>query len=1459
MRPLPGITRLLVLGLTTLPVAGQAFQSSFSEVQYDRARTPVTLNGPVEVDGPSGAVSIDFKLGPGIGRGALHFTPALRGRFAATLWGEQITGTPPDAWPNLWCDRAMAYQAVVAWYNSWYSQYTVMSGGGASFSPGTFDLLLNDSHRHNLTTNFTLPDGTSSSMIGDPPAEMVADRGRAVLTAFNYPSSTQVCGLNARGDAYDFKVPFIKVGARDELILGLEDPAFPLMSEVDQNNADWVAGDPSFYQYFPRRILVVTGEVAVEYVYDYPTYANVSVPFPRTINHSYGKEYAPLRTGRYQVRRILDRFGEAIEFNHNPAGQNNGVDFDATWTRNGEPIVAGERLEVRLQPVPTGAPVSFPILQDPRLSAYPTEQGTVTFTYVGDGFGGQSRYILEGTTNIGGTINGGIQPDLFRTNVQPLRLRREGSGVDGDTGEDVTFGYQTRGAREGEGLQVVEAQTQTAVPVAVTQLYQVTMPGRTVTLTWKAYPWRKNLCGSDVFTGFLPAPPYAYPQYFFGVSAIQDNNRVTTHTRVVPTPDFSSASSGGWADTAFYDAITHPDQSVTLTLYTGPIPGTTSVTPGTSSDQDLVQTLAFLKHQVREIRHYAPGTDWQSDLGVEAASSSAFSIERLDRFTFCRVGNPTGALTVASIPDLARKQSLNKDTGVLRLEEKRDWDGGNRGWKTFVNRAYTAPLFTFEWGYPDLAPAAPPASSFDQSTTKTYQSDWLNWWPARSATESKTGQPTRTLVWEASGNLLSSTLDAGGGSVTTAFTYLSGTNRLGSVTLSGAAPVGVGLGQSGDVGIDQYEYDARGFLTSIKPKGVAWTLRQTQDAFGRPLSQTQADGVTHGYQWDAAGRLKAILPASSLEAPTSITYDADNLGATVTRGALGPQSKVRYNGFGELILVQRAMGTGTWSHQRLDYDVLGRKVTETVWLPGSGSETESTASVAATRYGFDAHGRPSSLLDPNGVATGTTYAGLSRMVTVAGGTAAEKTTEFVSDPLGRTVLIKNLSQGDDQTRMTFDDGGRILEVVQSGGGRSQSRQWAYGPLYWLTALTQPESGTTLYSQFTVQGKPGATTYGVQGLEVTRVYDALGRVVSVSSAGVAGGPSSVQQSFAYDRDPVTSAIVPGKLLRAQDGAISQAYTYNAATGWLETLATTIEGTTYTQAFATNPYGNRIGTTFQGLEGEAPRTLATAFNDALGLPMEVLHRIGEGASKRLGFVNSVDPVTGNPLSLVYGSQGASSFFTCRPDQVGLTSISHYVGGNASPYRQWTYTYDLAGRLTGDGENTYGYDALDRLVSATVPVPHGVTLTQTFAYDAFGNMTKSQTDSSSAAAMPWINNFLFTGAELDHLANTNQLPGGAIGVPTGATYDAYGNLIQIYAKAGSSGYPSLNLAYDALGRVVRMVYQETAASVPQVEEYAYGADGLRAWIRTLTGGVLSTIKHKVYNDKRQLVSEYEAQYAP
>lgn len=1396
-----GTIRHCAIGLAlSANLFAQTYQSSFAEVKYDRARTPVTLHGGAGVDLPSGAVAYSVPLGPGIGARGVRYLPTLNTRF-----GPQV---PP---PNPYSGSNQVHPGGISCTLT--PGYFVLSAGAPVHGSG---LPVDD--------EYLLPDGTAGSGV-----------------SLAGPSQTPV-GIDTTGIAQAFgitgAVATVRgIGHRGELILSLSGDAYPSRNiylwEPTLTYPNPAPGSPSgVAETFlsPGGIMVVSpdGETATVFVLvnaQFTSPKTLDPPWPiaaRSAARAPGEDPNPndLLAVHYLPSLILNRFGERITFEHLAGVTTYGVDFDATWSSRG-----GGSNTVKVRVVGSaegGAPngwINGGGVAASSIRVRVTYSESNVSSYTVDAFG----YGLWNPTSLDhwGVGLGGAW-DRYRRNLQPTQVT-----VDA-TGEKVKFAYQASSTDGSTGLMV---------PVT---LQALELPSRRVTFTWSPYRYRRPT-GGTVFSEYgLMAEGYTDIASASGVVRVDDQDltgngptRTTTYTRTVPTPDLTVPTGPYWTSTTFKVGVRHPDGRATLTRFAEPLANVVFNANTWNDAAKVFQAMAYLKHLPVEVREYAKGVDFSAD-GQEGNGGSAyrgvlygppagqgrFAVGSFDNefWSSKQVGNPAG--TLGSRPYAIRTETWGPEG--TRVETRSSWDSANYGWQTSRLDASTA------------------ADSKSLTSTFTFESHPASWHMGMVKTELRPGHPLQTRVYN--GNY---TLDAiqasasGAATVETKFDYADGWPMPKTVALNGAYKLSGLLGA-------RYGFDSFGYINSIVPAkdpAITWNIGQTQDSLGRPTSQTDPHGVCTTFDYTTAGRLHGIYPPFP-ESGTTVDYDPDNLGATISRGS--QSTHLRYNGFGELISETRTTPNGPKS-RTFGYDLAGKLASETVW-----------GSAASTVWTFNEQGRLWTVTDPNGVVTTTTYNGASRTVTVGG--AGGRSTVFVYDCLGRLGSVTDaLNQS---TTYSYDDAGRILSATQTAsqmGSLTQTRRWTYTLQGWLQSLVQPESGTTVYGDFTVGGKPTLTTYGAGSAaprSVAATPDSLGRITALSAS-----DGSVTQTFRYDKARIEISM---------DSNVRLTHVYGGLNGRLSGLTTTLWNTGPATESGNGDFLSQQGFTYNndGLRNSAAvdgRRQDFSYFEEIGLPKQVNYT-GAGLNNSvLALVTATSP-SGLPIDLTLAN-GAGSHFDYRADGVGLGGIRHSLPGGAT--RAWTYTYPtsgaLAGLLTGDGEDSYDYDALGRLKTATVKVPgYAQPLIQRFEFDPFGNPTASSTENLSQlprALQDRIPNFRFNEADYA----SNRLPKmtagtGAAGnlVPpadTGALFDDQGNLTQLFKLVGAPD-KSVNLTYDALGRVLQLVDNESGLT----ERYFYTPEGLRTRIETHLGTapenlVLQKVQHRIYNDQRQLVSLYEA----
>jgi len=999
-----------------------------------------------------------------------------------------------------------------------------------------------------------------------------------------------------------------------------------------------------------------------------------------------------------------------------------------------------------------------------------------------------------------------------------------------------------------------------------------------------------------------PTTPTSFDYYSMVTRMdVQENQAGSPQTRTTAyrwkLPEVDPMSPTGtiqWASPAQGVAQTLPSGETILHVFSPPMNGGTL--PTTLEQEG--RTFLATRQAVAARYHYVSGdTSWLSFLGrgSDPSTTTWYARERFEgwdlrswetRIRASRGANPT-YLSTNTEPRPTRTLKEEKD-GPVEITELDGWnaDLGNYAVKrTYVMAAGTSPPSQF-WApgalqglnaplspgeasyvrHPGLTESSPIGALAHQVTLTMFSSD-----KTAALLDREQKVETKVILAPPTGatgftGRIQNNFDSGerahiigqadqldllGGTNTLSLVFdqqplgLFKVNQLWGVTLRSSD---TGTELSGRVGAT-YRYEPTGrFMTSIQQSGAGWSEQEPDhDNMGRPLTHKDPNGFSTHFAWDTLGRLTGISP-DTLESATAIRPENTLRRTTLTRGS---QTLVyHYNGFGELIGEERAGPGGQVSHKVHGYDSGGRKTFETTWQQGPVSDFTEWAKPklgghGITAWTYDGRGRVIRLVNANGEATDTDYLTPLRtrrkVYPDVAGVSTTATSLFDKDVLGR--LVKITDAAGQVTSYAYDAAGRIRQVQQG----TQIRSWAYDLFGRLDTLIQPESGTTRYAAFTVTGKPTRVTYGYGSIApktISTTFDALSRPLAVTSS-----DGSVDQAFVYDGVAAGGRSAFGhamaQLSYSRDRNIELWYTYDGLNGRLGRLDTRVgdgtapadPGQQFSQTFDYAEDGLRQAASMDG------RTQRISLDPASRLPLGITHSRSDGYTLLVANFTQ-DGLLWAPTRIDYGN-GAYTELGYRPDQTGLASLSHSLPGTVGPRAAWIYSYDGAGWLKGDGQDSYHYDPLGRLSQALVQrLNSPQVLTQKFAYDTVGNLLSSVTTANAGSLPGTLSNFTFPSNAIE-LARRNQLPAGQ----TGAQYDPQGNLTYVWKTVSASG-PFIQMAYDALGRVQAMY--DSASGLK--ETYAYTPEGLRTRIDTFSGTALQRTRYKIYNDQRQMVSEYE-----
>ena len=553
-------------------------------------------------------------------------------------------------------------------------------------------------------------------------------------------------------------------------------------------------------------------------------------------------------------------------------------------------------------------------------------------------------------------------------------------------------------------------------------------------------------------------------------------------------------------------------------------------------------------------------------------------------------------------------------------------------------------------------------------------------------------------------------------------------------------------------------YTPQGWPESIVTPAGHTTITTYNDD-GQPTSVVDPRGVRTEYTYDAAGRLKTVVEGTApvdgfpaLNQTTTYDYDINGRVTSIT-DARDFTTTYSYDAFGQLSSITDPLGNFT----SYAYDALDQLVLETVGDNEPGEELQTT-------YSYDASGRIlAEQVDPDGLNLMTLY-----RYTHAGSSDTWNLQE-VEDPRGNVTIY------------SYNTLGLLEQTTDALGGT-----WSYAYDNLGRLINQTDA---------------------LGRTVTMTYDALGRQTSLTEAARteqwdynSDGTlatytdfASQTTSFSYDADAQLTAI------DYPSGTADVSYAYDAAAN-VVSMVDGLGTTSYTyDALNRLVDRTRNGRTV-GYEYNATNQLAQIDYWGRGN----VEYAFDGAGRLIEVTPwEADPTTysyrstgllatksrGNAVSTTYGYDSASR----------LTSLLHERGGiSPDVLEHFQYVLDANGNRTQltdtDGDTTYAYDALNRLVDVNYPdIPAGPSATTVpYGYDAVGNRLSDDM-------------VVFTYDESNRITNPNFI------------YDANGNLL----NDGMMAY-----AYDGANRLVETVKDGVTTT--------YGYDGWGNLIQQTVNGV-------------------------
>jgi RHS repeat-associated protein len=590
-------------------------------------------------------------------------------------------------------------------------------------------------------------------------------------------------------------------------------------------------------------------------------------------------------------------------------------------------------------------------------------------------------------------------------------------------------------------------------------------------------------------------------------------------------------------------------------------------------------------------------------------------------------------------------------------------------------------------------------------------------------------------------------------------------------------------------------YDARGqFPTSSTNALNQSETKVIEPKFGNIASLTGPNGLTTQWQYDSFGRKTREIRADGLQTQWEYLFCNGVNGGTATC-----PSTAKYLVRVTPLATDGVTANGSWT--KAYYDLLDREIkAETQGFDGTSVITKDTE--------YDSLGRVYRVSNPYYAGqtvlwTTPTYDALGRVVA----TALPDNSQTTSAYNGLTAVVTN-SLSQTQTKIKNSQG----QLIQVADAQNNSLTYQYDPFGNLTKTTDPMGNNTtlVYDQ---RGRkiqmidPGMGTwnyvYNALGELVRQtdaknqvtnlVYDLLGRMTSRAE------PDLIST---WTFDSCTKGI--GKPCTATaDNGYSRSHSYDSL-GRATSTTTTIDAT-YTASATFDANGRLATQTYP--TGFAVKYVYTS----LGYLKEVRNNQTNALFWRADTLDA----QGHLLQQTYGN----GVVTQQVYQATTGRLTNIYAGAGNAVQNLTYTYDSLGNLQSRNDatqtlsETFLYDSLNRVTTATVNSGGAGLVTQTFAYNAIGNIT-SRSD-VGAYTYGTVNN-------RPHAVTEVQL---AAGGKRQYSYDANGSLtteVQLDAnnnvittKGRTEVYTSFNMpqAMGAPGTGLGFAYDPEHQRVKQI----------------------------------------------
>ncbi|MCH8623095.1 RHS repeat-associated core domain-containing protein [Undibacterium sp. TS12] len=604
--------------------------------------------------------------------------------------------------------------------------------------------------------------------------------------------------------------------------------------------------------------------------------------------------------------------------------------------------------------------------------------------------------------------------------------------------------------------------------------------------------------------------------------------------------------------------------------------------------------------------------------------------------------------------------------------------------------------------------------------------------------------------------------------------------------------------------VTRYVFDANGYPSSIT-RAFGQPEQQTTTIVRDPatnLVQSVTDALNRKttFAYDGMGNQtgQTYLADTPEAITTSATYTSDyNQLATVT-DALNRTTTFSYDSKGNLQQIKDPTNkihgfTSNAAGQLTQYTDPRNKVTKfgyDGYDPSSVTDPLNRVSTVRT----DSAGRPVSQLDPLNNLTLINNDPVDRITSITD--PASQNTGFGYDNNDNLTSVTDANTH--STGFSYDDRNAVNGKTDA---LNQGSSIVYDNEHRIKQSTDRKNQQTNYTYDSLN-RPLKTTFS-DGSSITRSYDAGNRVTLLTDT------LNGNIGFTYDNlDRITQVTSP-------KGIVNYTYDANGRRSSMTVAGQPKQSYTYDDAGRLL----RIDQAAGAANNNVAQAIQFIYDDA-GRRTKTIHANGIVQDYSYDDGNQLTGITykkadNSPIGdLTYGyddggrrtRKGGSLAKTDLPDTV--TTTSYDANNRLTTWGSQILSYDKNGNLTGDGINTYVWNARNQLIQIKDSTN---TETASFTYDALG---RRQTKTVNGVSTGFVYDGVNIVQELNGL-NATQADTANIR----ASYISAG-VDEVFVQQSGSGSTAASLTYltDAIGSTIRL----TNSTGDKVVDYSYDPYG-------------------------------------